>query len=424
MRPPEGARASGGAPAVMLLGRFGAMGLAFLTAPVIARSLGPEGRGFTAAAIAAGAVAPVVIALGLPLAVRRRVAALEGDIGVVVSTARGLALLAAIPCALLAWLLTTVVVGGLGTSESTAFFVAVASAPLTVSWSIDVNVLLALGRYRRVAMLTLTQGLVSLGSILALLALDAVSPPAVVYSFVGGTVATYLLGLASVRNHGRRSRRLCVEILREGVSLAGGLLADALTRRIDQVIALPLLGPAAAGHYSVGSTSGSLASVVSDTFANSAFDRFVGADKALVGRLLRQAIALAGAAGLVVAGASWAFIPWLFGTEFSSSRPVAIVLALAYACAGVALTSSMALSAQQRGREMSRARLVGLAIAIAGFVPAGMAWGPVGAASAMAIGWIVAAALQIWRLGLSPADLVPRGGDFGGAVQFMLKATR
>ncbi len=43
-----------------------------ITAPVIARELGPAGRGLYSACFAAMILAPVVLGMGLPLAVRRR----------------------------------------------------------------------------------------------------------------------------------------------------------------------------------------------------------------------------------------------------------------------------------------------------------------------------------------------------------------
>ena len=88
-------------PSAVALGRFLSMGFSLLTAPLIARSLGVEGRGYVAGMLALIAVAPVMVGLGVPLAVRRRVLA-GFDRTTIASSARSLALLGLAPSMVMA----------------------------------------------------------------------------------------------------------------------------------------------------------------------------------------------------------------------------------------------------------------------------------------------------------------------------------
>jgi len=128
-------------PIVMAFGRFGAMFLAVVSAPIIARALGPQGRGVTAAALAVFVVMPVLLGMGVPLAIGRRVSVQEGLREDLVRTGRAYAALTLVPAALTAIPIEALLLPGLGTAERFAYYLSVALVPLTVSWSIDANVL-------------------------------------------------------------------------------------------------------------------------------------------------------------------------------------------------------------------------------------------------------------------------------------------
>src|SRR5689334_5155238 len=59
-------------PFQITIANFASLVFSFLTVPVIARAVGAEGRGETAAVVAAFVFVPVLLGLGIPLEVRRR----------------------------------------------------------------------------------------------------------------------------------------------------------------------------------------------------------------------------------------------------------------------------------------------------------------------------------------------------------------
>jgi hypothetical protein len=60
-------------PLMMTVGRFGALAPGLATAP--ARALGPQGQGVTAISLSILTIMSIVMALGVPVAVRRRISA-------------------------------------------------------------------------------------------------------------------------------------------------------------------------------------------------------------------------------------------------------------------------------------------------------------------------------------------------------------
>src|SRR5680860_505229 len=65
-------RSAVNSPSIIALTRLIIQLTPLLTAPIVARELGPEGRGFYAACFAAMTLTPVALGLGLPLVTRRR----------------------------------------------------------------------------------------------------------------------------------------------------------------------------------------------------------------------------------------------------------------------------------------------------------------------------------------------------------------
>ena len=108
------------------------------------------------------------------------------------------------------------------------------------------------------------QGLVSTSVIVALWLTGRIEVSSVLFAFLLGNITTYALGRWWVRGRGGRIRD-AADIVKEGLHLAGGQIADVSSRRLDQVIALPLLGAHATGIYAVGATMASATAPVAQT---------------------------------------------------------------------------------------------------------------------------------------------------------------
>jgi len=404
-------------PVLLVLGRYAALSLGLVSAPVVARALGPHGRGLTATALALLTVIPVVLSCGVPLAVRRRSATSGSDD--VVRTARRFAALTVVPSLVLVQPLTAWVVPGLTRADKVVFALSMAAVPLTVSWAVDANVLLVNGRYRRVAALGVIQAFVSTGLVVALAAAGRLEVWSVLVAFLAGNVVTFVAGRWWVRTPegpvvGMR------DLLREGRRLTGGQVGEVATGRLDQIMTLPLIGPQAAGWYSVGNTVGTLVSPVVQALGNSAFAELTSGGRADARRVLRQAIALATGAGAMVAVAAWALVPPVFGEAFAPSRPIALVAVAGAVVTSVTYVATMALAATDHGREMTMARVVGLLVGLA-LLPLG-AWvaGGIGVAGAMALGAVAGLLHALRSLGLGPVEVIPRPGDYRSAVAHLV----
>src|SRR5690606_37094759 len=96
---------------LIAIGRYASIGMSLLTVPLVARALGPDGRGISATMVAVITLATVFLGLGVPLVLRRRVA--EGErMRPVLSAGRSFAVLTLVPAALLAIAFNTLLFRG------------------------------------------------------------------------------------------------------------------------------------------------------------------------------------------------------------------------------------------------------------------------------------------------------------------------
>lgn len=410
-------------PVMMALGRFGAMFLAMISTPIIARALGPQGRGVTAAALAVFIAIPVLLGMGVPLAVRRRVSVLEGIRADVVRTGRAYAALTFIPAVLIAIPIEVLLLPGLSTAERFAYYLSIALVPLTVSWSIDANVLVATKEYRRVGTLSILQAALSTTIIVVIWLVGHLDVSSVLYAFLAGNITAFIFGQVWVRDRGGRVTDF-KGIVKEGGALAGGLISDVASKKLDQIIALTLMGAAGAGLYSVAATMGSLAAPVVESLGNSAFKDLTTGDHRQTIQTVRHAMALSVMSATGLAVVSWFLIPVVFGEAFTDSRPVALITVAASTFSGVGYVTAIALAAQRHGEQMTLAQVTGLVVGIGLMVPSALTWGPAGAACAIGLGSLTSLLISLWSLRVSPLTALPRPGDFPTSVHRLFGADK
>lgn len=410
-------------PIVMAFGRFGAMFLAVVSTPIIARALGPQGRGVTAAALAVFVVMPVLLGMGVPLAIGRRVSVQEGINADLVRTGRAYAALTLVPAALTAIPIEALLLPGLSTAERFAYYLSVALVPLTVSWSIDANVLVVSKEYWRVGILSILQAALSTTIIVVIWLMGHLDVSSVLYAFLAGNITAFVFGQVWVRDRGGRITNL-KGIVKEGGALAGGLISDVSSKKLDQIIALSLMGAASAGLYSVAVTIGSLAAPAVQSLGNAAFKDLATGDHRNTVQIVRHAIAVSVMSATGLAVVSWLLIPIVFGEAFSDSRSVALITVAASVFSGVGYVTAIALAAQRHGEKMTVAQVTGLVIGIGLMVPSALAWGPAGAACAMGLGSLISLLISLWSLRISPLTALPRPSDFFTSVHRLFGADR
>lgn len=401
-------------PSLLVLGRTMSAVLSLATAPIVARAIGPDGRGETAAAIALFVIVPVILAMGLPLEVRRQAATTDGT--VVLRTARRLvaaSTLLAIPLAALAW---ATIFSNFEPDARIAASAGLLLSPLAAAWALDVGLLVAHRRYRAVFAMQVIQPSIYLVLVSVAWVFGVASVSSVLISNVIGSVATFVLGIVLVRVRWSGPILSLPATARSGVKYFGSALAEAASSKLDQVIALPLIGAFQAGIYSVAATVAAVPLALGQALGASYFTSVARSEGSERRSVQAQAARAGIAAGVLVypisVAASVLLIPVVFGDAFAGSVPVAVIALLGSSAMIASFVVSMALAADAKGIRMSLAQVVSLVLGIVGLLLLGPWLGAIGAALASAISYLVLLGILAVALRLPVRDLVPRRRDF------------
>jgi O-antigen/teichoic acid export membrane protein len=407
-------------PAGISAGRVATSSLSLVTAPIIANAIGTEGRGYTAAALAAIQIASVFIAMGIPLAVRRR-AVLAMDLPSLVKTARLFAWFTLLPALLIAVVLVLTLLDSMSIGDKFAFVVSMAVCPLTVSWIIDTNVLVAQRAFFRILCLGSIQTIAYFGAIVSLWVVGQLHVGSVLWAFSLGTLAAFVLGRIWVSGSGGHAGGM-KSLMGEGLKLWGSQAAEIASYRLDQLLVLPIIGASATGIYSVAVTIGALPMNIAIGLGASVFRGFAtDNDRRSVSLALRLALVLSVSASGCLALLSVWLIPGLFGSDFAPAVPVSFVTLVGSLFIVGNYICTMALVAQNRGGTMTIVQTVGLLAGIGLMYPFGMLWGSIGAAAASSIGFAVTFLANLFVLRIRPWAVVPRPGDLGAAVRVFFR---
>ncbi|QHC57217.1 lipopolysaccharide biosynthesis protein [Rathayibacter sp. VKM Ac-2760] len=399
-------------PIAMLASRLSVAALGLVSAPIIAQSLGPSGRGETAASLAAMYLIPIVLAFGMPLEIRRRVL-VAGDLGAV-RTARRLALLTAVPAALVAWLVTSTFLSSLDEAATIAVFVAITGTPLMVSWMVDIGVVGAQRRFGAVALLQATQPVVYVGGILLLFLLDSISVAGVIWANFAGSLMTAVIG--ALLNRPRSARPVPWRpLLRGSATFYGAQASDAAYQRLDQVIMLPLIGAHQAGLYSVAVTIGTLPVFLAHAVAAPVFSDITRTEGrariTATGDALRSAFVVGLASAVFLAVISPWGVPFLFGSAFEEALPAVMFAIVGSIFVVVTVSAGEVLSARNSGLRLTLAQGAGLITCLVLLLTFGPANGAVAAAIANASGILMALIVMLLAIRPPARTIVPRPSD-------------
>lgn len=411
-------------PSLLAFSRILASGLALVSAPIVARAIGPAGRGETAAAIALFHIVPVVLAFGVPLVVRRRSATTDGRQAI--ATARLIAIIGIIPAGGAALLISSLLLGEFDPVSRTVATVGIAAAPMVMSWMCDVGVLIAHARYRAVFAMQIIQPVAYLTLILAIALLGIANTATVLACYLSGLLATFITGLVLVRGEWRGAVKRLPGVTREGTKFAGAALAETASNRLDQAIALPLLGATQAGLYAVATTIVTIPLALGQALGAAYFTPIARAEPGsarmgLQQQAARSAFAVAPLAFIAMCIAAPLIVPLLFGAEFADAVPVVWIASLG----GIAMTSgyvlSMALAADGRGVRMTIAQTVGLALGLGALFVLGPVLGALGAAVASSLGYLLMLMMLAKGMRAPVRTLVPRVADVREAITRLTK---
>lgn len=411
-------------PSLIAIGTLVASALSIASAPIIARAIGPAGRGESAAAIAAFAILPIVLGLGIPLEVRRSTAAEGGSEAT--RSARDLWILATVPSIAIALVLDQTIFVSLGPAERVTILVGLALTPFSMSWISDIGVLVARRRYRAILLLRITSPLLYILLVIGAVATSTVSVTFVIAANVLGNLVTCFVGWWLVRVSGRGARQPHLLLIRRGLSFAGGAIADVASGRLPQLLVLPLIGATQSGFFSVAMTIASIPLSLGHAMAASYFTEVAAASDEerpeIKGAAVRSIIWVAAIACIVLAALSPIGVPVLFGPEFEEAVVPSLIGLVGSFGMTVGFVCAMMLAAEGKGIRMTIAQACSLVASVILLVLLGPALGSVGSAIAVSASFVVATAILLVYLRVPARSLIPRRSDLAKAIRRLFSA--
>jgi O-antigen/teichoic acid export membrane protein len=390
---------------------------ALVTGPILARTLGPDGRGELAAVLAPVGLAAMLLTFGLPESLAFHVA--RGRMRVRDAVRLGVALgaLTGLIAAAVVVLLAPLILRRHPEGEG-----------LLIALAATLPLLMAVGTLRYVAQgsdrfdLVNRERWLAVGSrlvlIVALAAAGAVTVTNAAWVTQGTTLlaTAMLLPIALRRVESRPARYRPPQQAERPIAAAGGTTARILlgyglrgwtatlgaivVLRLDQVLIAPFAGTRELGYYAVAVSVAELPAIALLAAREVMLATSAGrSDPLLIARMTRTIIVVAIPVcllGILVAPVA---LPLLFGSAFEPAVAMAQILLLAAVPGGVGFILAAALLGLERPRLASASQAVGAVVLIVGlamFVPSG---------GAMAAAWVGLVA-RLTAMGLATASLV------------------
>lgn len=371
---------------------------AFASIPILAVSLGAEGRGQVAAAVAPLLLAVSLASLGLPEATTYFIARRSQQARRLLLQAAGGTVVAGVASTAATLIASDLLASGDATTKKLIAMATLAITP-TVIISLLRGLAAGLAAWRLVNAEKYLTTACRLIGLLAFLFLGQLTV----------TTATLTLSLSPVvgglpylwlgkwtKQLGSKDRRARVGTWRYAASIWVGSLSGMLLGRLDQVVMIPLAGAKQLGYYAVAASVSELALVINHAVRDVTFATDSQSEDA---RRLTMTARLSGALSMAVAAVAsvtmWLWLPLFFGDEF---RPAAWPIVLLLLAAALGVPGSVA-GAGLSARGRPGLRSIGLVIATVVNVFALLALvpplGAVGAAIATLVGNVIAANINI-----------------------------
>jgi O-antigen/teichoic acid export membrane protein len=422
---------TGGPIGASLVASTGIQALSVFTGILLARTLGPEGRGELAAVILWPTILSAVGSLSVGQATSYHTARGAVPVGTITGTALGLALGQSLLLVALGGVLVPLVLSQYGGDTVTSALLYLSYIPLFFLWACAMAVLLGRQRFRAYYALRVASAVLSALGLLFLALVDKLD--------VRGAVLVYLIALLASGAitafvlFTRESPRLAFDrgVARElvGYGLRSHLSTAStnLNQRLDQLVISVFLAPAKLGNYVVAVTLTSFTVLVGHSIGMSALPLVARhepgrARTEAAGRLVRLTLVLSLLVTIPLLAFTSTLITVFFGEDFRSATDVCRVLLVG----SVVYSTGRALDAVTKGigrpLDGGIAELIGLVATVVGLATLLPAFGLIGAAITslvaylVATGWLARRAAS--RLGISARQLLtPKREDLRSLVQ-------
>ena len=398
-------------------------GLAFLYVVVIARALGPEGRGVTALYQAAVSLGFAFLSFGIVPAViyfvgRRELAprqALESGLSVT---------LVALACTALGVLALLPLAGDRLAAEGVPFWLALVSVPAVIQYRTVESVLRAEGRFGAMNAMEILLPLSILAGLLLVELTAGLTVERAIYAWslalLLPTAAGYALVGSCAWPRRLASIRQLLPTLRFGVQAQLGNLIQLLNYRLDSYLVLVFVNTAGVGLYAVGVSLSEGMWFIANAVTVVLLTNLTRGDESYAAKttpiVCRNTLLITGLAALAAAAAAPLAVPAIFGSSFGDAvLPFLWLLPGTVALAGTKILAAYVFS---RGRPLINAWIAGATLVVT--VIADLVLIPLfevgGAAAASSIAYVTslgltAAAYRRLSGGSLTEALLPRPAD-------------
>lgn len=369
--------------------------LAFVTSPILARALGPAGRGELAAITTVLLLAPWICDLGLSAFLARERARREP---------RGELLGSVLPIALAASLVGVAAAIPLGNllgqgRETVERFVEITllMLPLTVFVQTLYGMVLGEQRWRTIILTRVLAAGIPALAIVGLAIVGALTVESAAVAYIVATLvanAPLFVGLQASRPW-RFRRSVSKSALGFGLKSWANTVALISNARLDQLLMAALVSSRQLGLYALAVTISTVSSSLMTAVSNALFPRVAQGEAELAARATRVATAMVLALNLVIGACSPFLVPLVFGEAFADSVPMLAILlgASVFQVAGLVLGS--ALTAGGDPASAARSQIAGLAITIPALLVLLPSGGGIAAAWISLVAYVVTLAIAL-----------------------------
>jgi O-antigen/teichoic acid export membrane protein len=401
----------------------------FVTGPLLARSLGASGRGDLAAILVPLSLAPSVLGFGIPafayreLPRARSLREVIGSLGLPLVVIGTIAAACAVPIA-------DALAGG---RDTVRLFLVIGfvSSPLVLIVSLLTSSLAALERWRRVMIANVIPFAVALVSIVVLYALGELTVATAAIATFAGALLVVVPGIGLLREAGPPTFRpaLTRAAVAFGLKSWFGGLALIANARLDQLLMITVVAPRQLGLYAVAATLSTASNLATGALSPPLMTRIAAGQTYLLPTALRMTLASTIALNALLALATPALLPALFGPEFRGAIAMAMVLLAANISYAGAQVLSSALQAHGAPLIPSIAEGIALVITVLGLIVLLPSLGGLGAAlvslSAYSTSFVFQLIMARQRIDASYRRyLLPSRGDFTWAGDLLKQAVR
>lgn len=389
----------------------------FVTGPIVARTLGPDGRGEIAAVLTPVLVLTWLLSVGVPMAAAYHVDYITE--GRLLRTAALFGVLLGLPVCGVLWLLAPTYLDGYSATTITWLRVFIAFLPLSMGVQTALEIWRRRGAGTSWNLWRSTPVLLSALGIVALALTGTLSiGTALAAYFVGNLVPGAFLVSRLRRSRGERPAPAVLRAIfpyawRHAATIGGATI----TNRVDQVVLVAVVVPEQLGLYAVAVSAAAVSGPLTSGLTLAIFGSLRDEASTIRARtrLLRSVYAtLAVSSGIALTLGLLAprVIPWIFGSEFDAAVTPLRLLLPGQVAMDLSMLFMSRFYAEGRPGEATRAGAVGAVMTVIGLSVLVPRYGVNGAAATTSIALSAQAAYLLSR-GVLRAPNPRQAGDPG-----------